>query len=325
MASMAETEVPQRTAGSFVVRTNGPALNSIVDVLVVIVNWNAGDKLANCLRSIPSGGEGLTIHVVVLDNASTDGSREVVECDFPNVEVLQSRDNVGYACANNQVLTRYAHSARFVLLLNPDTVVAPHTFRRMLDFLEANSRVGIVGCRIVTPQGTLDWACKRMFLTPSLLFYKALRLDKLFPKSPRFGRYHLTYVDEEQIQEVDSVVGAFMMIRRECLETVGLLDDSYFMYGEDVDFCWRAKEAGWRVFYVPTATILHHKGESTRQRSYRMIRLWYYSTWKLYRKRIALRYPAFVNALVWSGLQVMCATSLAANFLRRQKRVPSRR
>jgi len=322
---MSKEEVPRKPAEPIIAPANRPADKSLVDLLIVIVNWNAGDKLASCLRSIPSAGEGLTVRVVVLDNASTDGSCEMVEGTFPDLEVMRSRENLGYARANNQVLKRYADSARFVLLLNPDTVVAPDTFRRMLDFLEANSRAGIVGCRIVTPRGTLDWACKRAFLTPSLMFYKALRLDKLLPKSPRFGRYQLTYLDENQIHEVDSVVGAFMMIRHECLQAVGLLDDSYFMYGEDIDLCYRAKEAGWKVFYVPTATVLHHKGESTRRYSYRMIHLWYESTWKFYRRRIGPNYSAAVNALVWSGLQVMCATSLAANFLRREKRVPSRR
>lgn len=300
-------------------------LSATVDVLVVIVNWNAGDKLVDCLRSIPESVDDLTVRVVVFDNASTDGSCEIAKRDFPNVEVICSRDNLGFARANNSVIQRHGKCARFVLLLNPDTVLVAETFQRMLEFMESNADAGIVGCKIVTPNGSLDWACKRTFLTPSLLFYKALRLDKLFPNSPRFGRYQLTYVDENQVHEVDSVVGAFMMIRLECLNVVGLLDETYFMYGEDIDYCYRAKEAGWKIFYVPTVTILHHKGESTRKNSYGMIALWYDSTWTLYRKRVAPRYPAAVNALVWAGLHTMRAVSLVTNAFRREKRVPSRR
>ncbi len=274
---------------------------------------------------MPASVTDLTVRVVVFDNASSDGSCEAVRRDFPNVEIICGRENLGFSRANNFVIQRYGKLARFILLLNPDTVLVPDVFKRMVEFMGANARAGIVGCKIVMPNGSLDWACKRAFLTPSLLFYKALRLDKLFPKSPRFGRYQLTYVDENEVREVDSVVGAFMMIRLECMHAVGLLDESYFMYGEDVDYCYRAKEAGWKVFYVPTVTILHHKGESTRKNSQGMIGLWYESTWKLYRKRVAPRYPALVNAVVWAGLHTMWVASLIVNAFRLKKRVPSRR
>lgn len=301
------------------------AQTQFYDLVVVIVNWNARDLLTKCLASVAAAAEGLTVRTVVVDNASSDGSVQLVEAMFPGVEMERNHENVGFARANNQTLIRYRESAKYALLLNPDTVISPDAFRKMVDFMEEHPDAGIVGCKIVTPQGELDWACKRGYLSPSMLFYKAFGLDKMFPRSPRFGGYNLTYLDEDQVHEVDSVVGAFMMIRRECLITTGLLDESYFIYGEDIDLCYRAKTLGWKIFYVPTATIVHHKGRSTGKRSYRMIRYWYDSAWRLYRKQVALHYPGVVNALVWSGFRAMCAASLVMNFLRSEKRVPSRR
>ena len=298
--------------------------DAIYDLVIVIANWNTKDLLLSCLSSVQAACESSN-KIVVVDNASTDGSVEAVARMFPDVEVISNQDNLGFSRANNLALGRFRDHSRYFLLLNPDTLVAPDTFKNVISFMDQHPEAGIAGCKVVTPQGTLDWACKRGFLTPSLLFYKALGLDKRFPKSRRFGRYHLTYLDENQIHEVDSVVGAFMMIRGECLRSVGLLDDSYFMYGEDIDFCFKTKQNGWKIFYVPTTTIIHFKGQSTQKRSYRMIYHWYAAIGKFYRRRIASRYSIVTNALVWCGLYLMCGVSLAANVFRQDKRVPSRR
>lgn len=299
--------------------------NKTYDLVVVIVNWNARDLLTACLASLPAASEGLSVHTILVDNGSSDGSPQVVERMFPYVELIRSQENLGFSRANNRALLPYVKCSNYFLLLNPDTVLSQEAFRNMIDFMEANPSAGVVGCKIVTPQGTLDWACKRGYITPSVLFCKALGLDRLFSKSPWFGRYHLTHLDENQIHEVDSVVGAFMMIRRNCLETIGLLDESYFIYGEDVDYCYRAKAQGWKIFYVPTAIVVHHKGQSTRKRSYKMIGHWYKSAWKLYSKHIAPQYSFLTTAAVWSGFHVMHAVSLLRNFFALEKRVPSRR
>lgn len=297
----------------------------LYDLVVVIASWNTRDLLIACLSSVSNAADGLSIHTVIVDNGSTDGSVAAVATIFPNVEIIKNRENLGFSRANNQALSRYVDRARYLLLLNPDTVISRDTFKNMIAFMDEHQEAGVAGCKIVTPQGTLDWACKRSFLTPSLLFYKALGLDKVFPKSPRFGKYHLTYLDENQIHEVDAIVGAFMMIRNECLKLVGLLDESYFMYGEDIDFCFKIKENNWKIFYVPTTMIIHFKGQSTRKRSYRMIYHWYNAIGKFYRKRMTPRYSSATNALVWCGLHFMCCLSLAANLFRHDKRVPSRR
>ena len=297
----------------------------INDLLVVIVNWNTAQLLERCLTSLAAAFDGLSVRTVVVDNASTDRSAEMVARKFPWVELIHNQENVGYARANNQALLPNADDASYTLFLNPDTEVPVGTLRAMIDFMESHPEAGIAGCRVVRPDGQLDWACKRGYLKPSALFYRALRLDRMFPNSRRFATYSLTYLDDNHIHEVTTVAGAFMMIRRECLAATGLLDESYFMYSEDTDLCYRAKALGWKVFYAPVSTILHHKGMSTSKRSYIMIRHWYGSTWKLYRKQIGPKYSAMVNALVWSGLWTMCAISLTTNLLRPTKRVPSRK
>lgn len=298
--------------------------DSCYDLVVIIANWNTRDLLLACLSSVQAAS-GLSTKVVVVDNASTDGSAEAIVETFPDVEVISNRDNLGFSRANNLALVRYQDRSRYFLLLNPDTLVEPDTFKNVISFMDQHPEAGIAGCKVVTPQGTLDWACKRGFLTPALLFYKAVGLDKRYPKSRRFGGYHLTYLDENEIHEVDSVVGAFMMIRGECLQSVGLLDDSYFMYGEDIDFCFKTKQNGWKIFYVPTTKIIHYKGQSTQKRSYRMIYHWYSAVGQFYRRRVAPRYSIATNALVWCGLYLMCGVSMAANVFRQDKRVPSRR
>lgn len=305
--------------------TGSPEKTTSYDMAVVVVNWNVKDLLRNCLESLRKAVRGLTIKVVVVDNASSDGSAEMVESLFPEVELVRNQTNVGFARANNQGLERYQKNSRFLLLLNPDTVVSPECFQAMIRFMEERPEAGIVGCKLIKPDGSLDYACKRSYITPDVLFYKALGLDKRFPQSKRFGRYQLTFLDPDQVHEVDSVVGAFLMIRRECVADIGLLDTSFFMYAEDIEWCYRAKRAGWSVYYVPTATVLHHKGKSTSKCSNRMIFHWYDATWRVYRKQLASRYPPIVNAMVWTGCYGMCVASLVANVVRGSKQVPSRR
>lgn len=307
------------------VQSSTPTKDGLKDLLIVIVNWNTVDLLEKCLASLEVAMDGLSAQIVVVDNASTDGSAEMVKSDFSWVDLIGNQENLGYARANNQALARYAENARYSLLLNPDTEVPPGTLQAMIEFMEKRPKAGIAGCKLVRPDGGLDWACRRGRLTPSMLFYKALYLDRMFPSSRRFGAYNLTYLDENRTCEVGTVVGAFMMIRKDCLAAAGLLDESYFMYGEDIDLCYRAESAGWKVFYAPVGTIVHHKGKAAAKRSYAMIRHWYSSMWKLYRKHIAAGYPVMLNAVVWGGLWFMCVASLVTNSLRVTKRVPSRR
>jgi len=315
MTPLLETDVDE---------TNQVSKETDYDLLIVIVNWNVKDLLARCLESVSTPVSGLSVCIVVVDNDSSDGSAEMLRHRFPHVKLIRNQKNVGFARANNLVLRCCQKAAKYYLLLNPDTVVSRDCLQRMIGFLEAHPEAGVVGCKLVKPDGTLDWACKRSFIYPSVLFYRALGLDRRFPNSPRFGRYQLSFLDPDQVHEVDSVAGAFLMIRQACMLDIGLLDESFFMYGEDLDWCYRARKAGWKVFYVPTANVVHHKGQSTRIRSHRMIYHWYSAIWTVYRKHLSQQYPATINALVWTGCHVMCALSLFRNVLRREKRVPSR-
>jgi hypothetical protein len=237
---------------------------------------------------------------------------------------MRNERPLGFAKANNQMLRRYMGRAQFYLLLNDDTIVEPAALKEMVDFADAHPEAGIVGGKLVRPDGTLDWPCKRSFQTPSVFFYRALRLDKLFPKSRRFGRYHLTYLDENETHEVDAVCGALLMMRHETLEQVGFLDEAWFMYGEDMDWCFRTKQKGWKVYYDPRAIVTHYKSQSARKQSYRMIFWWYRSTWLMYKKSFGSSYNPLVNLAIWAGMHITLVASLLVNFFRPRKALPSR-
>jgi GT2 family glycosyltransferase len=275
---------------------------------VLIVNYNTGSLLRKCLDSVwpqlPPGCE-----VFVVDNASTDGSLEGLEAAFPGLRVIRNINNDGYARANNQAL-RLA-SGQYALLLNPDVTLEPGALAAAIAYLDAQPDVGILGPRILRPDGRLDPPARRSFKTPATYLYKMLGLSRLFPRHRRFGRYYLSYLDEMATADVDSVVGAFLLVRREVIERVGLLDERFFMYCEDEDWCWRAKQAGWRVVYYPGAVVRHCRGSSTAKHPFRMAYHLHRSYFLYHRKNIAPRYPAVVNAAVYAGIALGLVTALA--------------
>jgi N-acetylglucosaminyl-diphospho-decaprenol L-rhamnosyltransferase len=291
----------------------------MVDLSVIILNYNTRDRLLECLWSLRAAGvpgisQGMSIEATVVDNASGDGSADAVESAFPDVHVIRSARNGGYAYGNNLALRQA--SGRFVLLLNPDTEVPPGALETLVQFMDAHPRVGVCGPRLERRDGSLDLACRRSFPTLSVSLYRLLGLSRLFPRSRRFGRYNLTYLDPSLEAEVDSVVGACMMVRREAIEQVGLLDEAFFLYGEDLDWAYRIKQHGWTVMYVPRATILHHKGESSRQQSTLMTLAFYDAMRIFYRKHYARQHPIVVNVLVEAAILARCGVSLAKNGLR---------
>jgi hypothetical protein len=304
--------------------SRGPQFGRVpYDLIIVITAWNTPDLVRNCLQSILASPVRARFQVVVLDDAGSD-NLEVVVRQFPGAVFMRNETNLGYVRANNKVLRTFRGQARYYLLLNSDTTVEPGTLDSTVDFLDAHPEAGIAGCRVVKPDGRLDWACRRSYVTPDILLYRALGLDVRFPKSRRFGKGYFTYLNENETYEVDAVVGAYLMVRGEVLEQVGLLDETYFMYSEDTDLCFRAKRAGWKVYYVPTGTVVHYKTQSGKKRSYRMIYSLYRSTWILHRKHFAARYWFPVNGLVWLGLYGMCVGSLIRNFFKSEKGLPSR-
>lgn len=271
----------------------------------MIVSFNTRERLARCLRSLEDQPREFSIDVTVVDNASSDGSADMVALRFPRVRLVRNERNRGYAAANNQAL-RVA-SGRRLLLLNPDTVVPRGVLTLLVRHLDEGPRVGIVGCRLVRLDGSLDHACRRSFPTPFTALCRFLRLSRLFPASRALGGYNLTYLDPRGTYEVDSVVGAFMLVRREVLDAIGGLDESYFMYGEDLDFCFRARAAGFSVRYVGSASVVHEKGASSRKAALRMNYHFHRAMVLFHRKHLRERYPAFLNAIVYSGIAARLA------------------
>lgn len=307
-----------------------PRAAVVPDLSVVILNYNTRDRLRDCLRSVaasrirllaadaPAAGEpagtGPLVEVWVVDNASADGSAELVAAEFPWVHLVRSPINGGYAYGNNLALRQV--TGRAVLLLNPDTIVPPNALPDLLAFLDAHPEAAVVGPKLVREDGSLDLACRRSFPSPEVSLYRLLGLSRLFPKSRRFGRYNLTYLDPDEPAEVDSVVGACMLVRRRAIEQVGLLDESFFLYGEDLDWAWRMKERGWKVLYHPAVTVLHFKGEASRQRSEEALLAFYDAMRIFYRKHYAHRSPRLLNWLVEVAITARLGVSLLKNALR---------
>jgi GT2 family glycosyltransferase len=236
-----------------------------LDLSIIIVNYNVKEFLQNLIHSIEKASTKITKEIIVIDNASDDGSVEFLKEKFPQIRLIANKINLGFGKANNIGLKQA--TGKYILLINPDTIVAEDTFEKMIQFFETNKNVGLAGCKILNPDGTLQLACRRSFPGPWTSFTKVTGLSLLFPKSKLFARYNLTYLDENQSYEVDAISGSFMIMRREVYKKVGGFDEQFFMYGEDLDICYRIQKAGFKVFYVHTTQIIHYKGESTKRSS----------------------------------------------------------
>lgn len=234
----------------------------MMDLSIVIVSYNVSSFLDQTLATLSEAVNGLETETFVVDNASSDDSVAMVRRKYPWVTLIESAENLGFARGNNLALSRV--TGRHVLLLNPDTVLRTNTLTTMVSFLDEHREAGAAGCKVINPDGSLQLACRRGFPTPGMAFYKMIGLSGLFPKSRTFGAYNLTYLDPDVISEVDAVSGSFMMLRKEALDRVGFLDGDFFMYGEDLDLCYRIKQAGWKIYYVPLTEIIHFKGESAK-------------------------------------------------------------
>lgn len=238
------------------------------DISVIIVNYNVKELLEQCIKSIFSASQNLDVEIIVVDNNSFDGSIPYIKDKFKNedrLKLIESPVNLGFAKANN--LGVKESSGEYVLILNPDTILQEDTLEKTLEFYKSQKETGAVSCKLILPNGKLDLACRRSFPTPSVAVYRILGLSKIFPKSKIFGKYNLTYLDENKTYEVDAIVGAFMLIKRDIYDKVKGFDEDYFMYGEDLDLCFRIRKAGYKIFYYPETSIIHYKGESTKKSS----------------------------------------------------------
>lgn len=286
-----------------------------MDLSIIIVNYNTRNLLRNCLRSVYSSQGDFQYEVIVVDNGSPDDSVEMVRREFPQAKVIACETNHGYAYANNLGLRQA--QGRYLLLLNPDTVLPATALQGMLDFMDEHADAGVAGPKLVLADGSLDLACRRSFPTLDVAFYRLVGLSKRYPHSPRYNRYNLGYLDPDQVSEVDSVVGAFMCIRREALDQAGLLDERFFMYAEDLDLCYRIKvNHGWKVYYNPAVVVTHYKAQSTRKRFVPMTIEFYRAMWLFHKKHYAQRTFFLINWATALGLIGLCGLALTINFLR---------
>lgn len=293
-------------------------------VHVVIPNYNTVSYLCRCLDSLRAQQTAAELEIYVVDNASSDGSAERVRQDYPKVHLQTSTHNGGFAYAANMALRPIREQLRqrpsdYVLLLNPDTELPPDTLQRMLDFMELHPKAGAAGPKLVMGTGQMDMACRRSFPTPKVALYRLSGLSFLFPRSRRFGRYNLTYLDPDETTEVDSLCGAFMLVRGEVLTQVGLLDEAFFMYGEDLDWAYRIKALGWQVWFYPQVEVRHWKRAASRKRPTASLRDWYQAMRIFHRKHYAAHYPKPVNLLIEAGITLREGLALAVNLLRKKE------
>ncbi|HET6319935.1 MAG TPA: glycosyltransferase family 2 protein [Chloroflexota bacterium] len=284
-----------------------------MDLSLVILNYNTREHLRCCLESVRDGISMLETEVLVVDNASSDGSAEMVTSEFPWVTLIRSPRNGGYAYGNNLGLAHARGAA--ILLLNPDTLLPHGALTRLLECLHEHPEAGVVGPKLMRPNGSMHLACRRSFPTPAVAFYRVSGLSQLFPRSPRFGRYNLTYLDPDQAMQVDSVCGACLLIRRVVVERIGLLDERFFMYGEDLDWCLRARQAGWTVRYEPSVVVHHQHGAASRQRALRTTVHFFRAMDLFYRKHYVHRYHPVVTGAVRTAIYGALAFSVFRSLL----------
>jgi GT2 family glycosyltransferase len=285
---------------------------------VVIVNYNVRYFLEQCLVSVKRACVNIEAEVLVVDNASKDGSVEMLKEKFPEVTLIANKENVGFSKANNQAIEKSC--GEYVLLLNPDTVVAEDTFEKCIAFMGAHPHAGGLGVRMLDGKGNFLPESKRALPTPAVAFYKTFGLAALFPKSKTFGRYHLGFLDERQTHEVEILSGAFMLLRKSVLDKIGLLDETFFMYGEDVDLSYRIIKAGYKNYYFADTTIIHYKGESTKKGSLNYVKVFYNAMIIFAKKHFSGNqsglFSLLINfAIVFRGALTLLSSLLASSYL----------
>jgi GT2 family glycosyltransferase len=275
-------------------------------VVVVIVSFNVRSLLSKCLTTVLQS-EGISVEVSVVDNASADESAAMVASDFPSVRLIANTVNRGFGAACNQAIL--GAEAEYVLILNPDTVVSADAIRVLADYLDQHPVLGVVGPRIFLSDGADDVAARRSFPSPGVALFRLTHLDKLFPRHG-LARYNRTDLAPDIPQEVDCGSGACMLFRRLALDQVGMFDEAFFMYGEDIDLCYRLSQAGWKMGYVPAASIVHYRGQSSSQSSSRMIKEFHRSMLIFFRKHYSHRTVMPLRLFVNAGLHMRCWTLL---------------
>ncbi len=234
----------------------------MVDVSIIVVAWNVRELLYNCLESVYNETKGVSFEVIYVDNASKDGSAEMVRKKFPKVKMIENEKNEGFIKATNEGIQ--IAEGRYVLLLNSDTIVLDNAIAKTVKFADEHPEAAVVGCKVLNPDKTLQRNC---FMYASLinLLLSATYLYKIFPKNKFFGRERMTWWDFNDVREVETVCGSFSLVRNEAIKKVGLMDETYFVYGDDPDWCYRFKKNGWKILFTPDPQIIHYGGQTTKQ------------------------------------------------------------
>lgn len=283
---------------------------------IIIVNFNTYKFIKNCLDLLyKSDLKDADYEIIVVDNASSDNSVSLLHKNYPQVRLIANKKNKGFASANNQGIKKA--KGKFILLLNPDTLVEKKTISEILKFMEEREDIGVSTCKVVLTSGEIDDACHRGFPTPGNALCLFLGLSSLFPKSKFFNGYHLGYQDMDKIHEIDSCAGAFMMVRKRAGDRLGWFDEDYFWYGEDLDFCFRAKKEGWKIMYIPYVKVIHYKGVSSGIKKHSedissadkeiqmMATKARFSVMRIfYKKHYQNKYPSWLTWLVLGGIKI---------------------
>lgn len=281
---------------------------------VIIVNYNVRYFLEQCLYSVLKACDSVDAEIFVVDNNSVDGSCSMVRDKFPDVILIENHDNKGFSKANNQAIRQA--KGEYILLLNPDTIVEEDSFDRCIQFMDSHPDAGGMGVKMIDGKGHFLPESKRGLPTPAVAFYKIFGLSKIFSRSKRFGRYHLGHLDKDETHEIDVLAGAFMFLRKETLDKTGLLDETFFMYGEDIDLSYRIMQNGYKNYYFPGTRIIHYKGESTKKGSINYVKVFYQAMAIFARKHYSKGRAGMFSFLINLAIYFRALLAISSRFLK---------
>ena len=282
-----------------------------MDLSVIILNYQTYDLTKDAINSILDKNYPFEVEILLVDNASPDRSGEKLKNHFKDkIKFIQSPKNNGFAAGNNQALE--IASGKYQLLLNSDTIVWQYTLENIYNYMEKNTDVGACGCRVLLKSGELDKACKRSFPNVKNSFFRLFHI----PTKSKDDNYNLTNLADDEVYEIDCLTGAFMFIRKDALDEVGFLDDTFFMYGEDIDLCFRIKKAGWKIIYYGKSSITHLKGESSKKQKSKLLYEFYHAMYIYYKKHHACESSFIVNTIVYVGIALLCFLKLTVNIFK---------
>jgi len=281
---------------------------SSIDLSIIILTHNTRDLLRDCLRSIRENTKEIRFEIIVVDNASSDGTPEMMKSEFPEVQYLFNNRNIGFTKGNNQGIR--LSRGRYVLLLNSDTEIIDSALDRMVQYMDATPDCGILGCKLLNPDGSIQFSCRRFPSYQTAFFNRYSILTRLFPRNRFSQSYLMSSIDHTRTREVDWVSGAALLARRKAFEEIGILDERFIIYSEDVDWCYRMHEAGWKVYFFPEARIYHYIGKGTSQHLFRFILIRHRSMYLFYRKHYS-RSIKSIDYFVLLGIVMRCLWTVA--------------